>query len=348
VVNSRARRDQRLSELDERLRLLADFEADLQCLGFERGGHRQHDVGKFGCRGHEQVGRGGNERLRQRIGVTLVRHPPGPVTAMKVVAAAAVPLRPAKVREQIAVGPARNAPPVVGKAVPADVYLRVHRRAAAEYLSPREVHPAPVQAVLRCCLHAPVVAALEQLRERGRNTDVDASVPRASLDQQNADAGAGGEACSERTPGRAGTHDDVVVFVHALSVVSTIGRHTVVDPLGYDHRTEEIDCRARRPWESGWRGPRRGGEAVAELRSGVDAELAKHAGQVAFDRSRGHIQPLGDLAVAHAGCGHARYPPLARGQRLRPGDRHPARAGAGREQFRASLLGQPPSAAAMS
>ena len=51
-----ARRDQRLSELDERLRLPADFEADLQCLGFERGGHRQHDVGKFGCRGHEQVG----------------------------------------------------------------------------------------------------------------------------------------------------------------------------------------------------------------------------------------------------------------------------------------------------
>jgi len=51
-----ARRDLRLSELDEQLCLLADFEADLQGLGFERGGHRQHDVGNFGCRGHEQVG----------------------------------------------------------------------------------------------------------------------------------------------------------------------------------------------------------------------------------------------------------------------------------------------------
>ena len=50
TCGSGAGRDQRLPELDERLRLLAVFEADLQCLGFERGGHRQHDVGKFGRR----------------------------------------------------------------------------------------------------------------------------------------------------------------------------------------------------------------------------------------------------------------------------------------------------------
>ena len=50
-----ARRDERLSQLDERLRLLAVLEADLQCLGFERRRHGQHNVGEFGGRGHEQV-----------------------------------------------------------------------------------------------------------------------------------------------------------------------------------------------------------------------------------------------------------------------------------------------------
>jgi hypothetical protein len=49
-------RYERLSQLHERLCLLAVLEADLQCLGFERRRHGQHDVGEFGGWGHEQVG----------------------------------------------------------------------------------------------------------------------------------------------------------------------------------------------------------------------------------------------------------------------------------------------------
>ncbi len=49
-------RNDRLPELNPRLRFGADFEADLQCLVLERRGGRQDDVRQLGRGIHEQVG----------------------------------------------------------------------------------------------------------------------------------------------------------------------------------------------------------------------------------------------------------------------------------------------------
>ena len=51
-----ARRDDRATELDVGLRLLADLEPDPQRLGLERARHGQHDVGQVGGRAREDVG----------------------------------------------------------------------------------------------------------------------------------------------------------------------------------------------------------------------------------------------------------------------------------------------------
>ena len=48
-------RHQRGAQLHQGLRLLRDLEADLQSLGLEGTGHRQHDVGLLGRRAHEEV-----------------------------------------------------------------------------------------------------------------------------------------------------------------------------------------------------------------------------------------------------------------------------------------------------
>jgi hypothetical protein len=72
-----ARRDERLPQLDERLRLLAVLEADLQGLGLERRRHGQHDVGELGRRGHEQVGLDEEVQAAQCLaaaGAVAVRH----------------------------------------------------------------------------------------------------------------------------------------------------------------------------------------------------------------------------------------------------------------------------------
>jgi hypothetical protein len=42
--------------LHQRLRLLTHLEANLECLTFEGAGNRQHHVGQFGGRVHEEVG----------------------------------------------------------------------------------------------------------------------------------------------------------------------------------------------------------------------------------------------------------------------------------------------------
>src|SRR5580704_13775686 len=52
------RRDDCLTELDQRLRVCADLEADLERLPFESGGDGQHHVGEFGGWGHEQISLG--------------------------------------------------------------------------------------------------------------------------------------------------------------------------------------------------------------------------------------------------------------------------------------------------
>ena len=61
------RRHDRRAKLDQRLRLLADLEADLQRLALEGGGDRQHHVGEFGGRVHEQIGVGVEFQRRERL-----------------------------------------------------------------------------------------------------------------------------------------------------------------------------------------------------------------------------------------------------------------------------------------
>ena len=54
-------------QLDQRLRLRADLEADLQRLALEGGGDRQHHVGQLGGGVHEQVGVGVEVERGQRL-----------------------------------------------------------------------------------------------------------------------------------------------------------------------------------------------------------------------------------------------------------------------------------------
>src|SRR5262245_48838834 len=49
------RRNDGLTELNVRLRLWTNIEADLERFALEAGCNRQHHVGKFGCGRHEQV-----------------------------------------------------------------------------------------------------------------------------------------------------------------------------------------------------------------------------------------------------------------------------------------------------
>ena len=63
---SPGRRHDGLAELDQRLRLRADLEADLQRLALEAGRDRQHDIGERGGGRHEQIGMGVEIQRRQR------------------------------------------------------------------------------------------------------------------------------------------------------------------------------------------------------------------------------------------------------------------------------------------
>ncbi len=60
------RRNDGLAELHQRLGLGADLEAEAQRLPLEAGGDRQHDVGEFGRRVHEQVGVNVEIQCRER------------------------------------------------------------------------------------------------------------------------------------------------------------------------------------------------------------------------------------------------------------------------------------------
>jgi hypothetical protein len=56
-----------LPELHQELRLLADFEAEPQCLTLEAGGDRQHDVSEFCRRIYEEIGVDKEVQRRQRF-----------------------------------------------------------------------------------------------------------------------------------------------------------------------------------------------------------------------------------------------------------------------------------------
>ena len=61
------RRHDRRAQLDQRLRLRADLEADLQRLALEGRGDRQHHVGQLGGRVHEQIGMGVEVQRLERL-----------------------------------------------------------------------------------------------------------------------------------------------------------------------------------------------------------------------------------------------------------------------------------------
>src|SRR3954468_4205775 len=74
---------------------------------------------------------------------------------------------------------------------------------------------------------------------------------------------------------------------------------------------------------------RRAGERVRQSRAVRDSELSVDVGQVHFDRLRGHVEHVRDVAVALSLRGELGDAQLARGQRLGPAERVAPGAAAG-------------------
>src|SRR5215218_5636383 len=105
----------------------------------------------------------------------------------------------------------------------------------------------------------------------------------------------------------------------AASSAACSAVRTVATPLSFRGTSS---CRGCMPFE-------RRRELVARRQ----AQLAEDAREVALDGARGHEQRLRDLAVGEALARELGDAPLARGQRLEAGQRHPARACARRPQL---------------
>src|SRR6266511_1452671 len=89
------------------------------------------------------------------------------------------------------------------------------------------------------------------------------------------------------------------------------------------------------------------GEDVRKLRACVYAELAKDVAHVHLDRTQGHEERLGDLAVREAGRCHRRDAAFARRQRVDAAHTPATRPSAGRDQLRMGELGNPRSTTAL-
>ncbi len=107
-------------------------------------------------------------------------------------------------------------PAVVVHGVAADVAHAVDQRGAAQALAAPAFHAATVHVWLRVGLVGPVVAPALQRESQGGGhlgAEVEAVVGAAGFEQQNGDAFVFGQAGGDGVTGRAGTDDDVVVFL---------------------------------------------------------------------------------------------------------------------------------------
>ena len=101
-------------------------------------------------------------------------------------------------------------PLVVVGGEPAHPHHRVERRRAAEGLAARPVHRATAELRLRHRVVVPVEGASEELREGGRNVQLERRVGPARFEQQHRDRGILAQARRERGAGGTRADDDVV------------------------------------------------------------------------------------------------------------------------------------------
>ena len=133
--------------------------------------------------------RRGEHRVDQRLHRAALRDGERPADTVEGILAALVVLGALEVREHLVVRPAGGAvrsPVVEVEPVAAEVDHRVDRAAAADHASARQVQPPTAEAGLLLAEQVPVVARLEQGRERERDADLGRHVRRARLEQQHA------------------------------------------------------------------------------------------------------------------------------------------------------------------
>ncbi len=158
---------------------------------------------------------GGHEGAGERGLVLEVGHAERPGDAVVGRGAAGVVLRAEEIREYVRVSPPAApvlvTPGVVVEAVAPDVDHRVHRRGPAERAPARPVDRPAGRPFLRHGVEVPVVLALEEQVQRGRDVYLVGVVRRARFQQQDPGRGVLGKPCSEDTSSAACAHDDVVV-----------------------------------------------------------------------------------------------------------------------------------------
>ena len=128
---------------------------------------------------------------------------------------ARVVLSPPEIRHEVRVGPARAAvlvlPGLEIVAVAADVDHRVDAAGSAQDLAARPVDGPAGRAMLRDGGVVPVIRALQQAADRGGSLDLVRVIGRPGFQQQDADAGIGGQPRRQDAARAAGADDDVVI-----------------------------------------------------------------------------------------------------------------------------------------
>ncbi|MHC2409557.1 hypothetical protein ACVJGC_002148 [Bradyrhizobium diazoefficiens] len=154
--------------------------------------------------------------LRQRIGHGHVGDRQRAVAAVILVGAARLALGLLEIGQHVVIAPAgvaALAPAVIVLVLAANIEQAVDRARAAQRLTARLEHLAPLQLGLRLGLVHPVDRLLlEQLAVAERHVDPDVGILRAGLEQQHAVLAVRRQAVGEHAAGGAGADDDVVEF----------------------------------------------------------------------------------------------------------------------------------------
>ena len=157
---------------------------------------------------------GFHEGIHHGVARASFGHRQRPARAVQLGLAPLVVLGALEVRQQVVESPSRTArvaPPVVVRAVAADVHHRVGRGGAAEGAPARQVDPPAVAVRLAAGRVIPVHRAVAECGHAERDVDVVARVRRACLEQQDAHVRVLAQPRCQDAARRARAHDDVVV-----------------------------------------------------------------------------------------------------------------------------------------
>ena len=174
---------------------------------------------------------GFNHGVEQRVVARFRRgHADRAVATVPIVGADVAGFGFAEIRQAVQVGPVFQArqlrPVVVVHGVAADVAHAVDQGRTTQALAAPAFHPAAVHVWLWIGFVGPVVAAALQRESQGGwhlGAEVEAVVRATGLQQQNSDAFVFGQTGRQGVTGRAGTHNDVIVFLgHECTLVKWV------------------------------------------------------------------------------------------------------------------------------